>query len=208
MTGSGQDGGERDDAADALKARLSVLRDEPLDDAGFRQSLHLRLALAGPPEPRRAWARLRSFAPVLWPLSGALAGVLAFVLAGKVASPPPVQAPASAPVPVAAAVAPPERPGSVVPASKVAILKLDFTVDVAVEDAEFEVSLPEGLAFWVGGEAVEARAFSWRQPLREGSNVVPVAVRGKTPGRYTVSARARVEGRDIVHDVVLEVTSG
>ena len=197
-----------DDEAEALRAQLSVLRDEPLDERGFQQSLHLRLALSGPPQPRGVAGLLRRFAPVLWPLSGALAGVLAFLLAGKVAAPAVPAREAPAPAVAAAAVAPPERPGSVVPASKVAVLKLDFTVDVAVEDAEFEVSLPEGLAFWVGGEAVEERAFSWRQPLREGSNVVPVAVRGKTPGRYTVSARARVEGRDIVHDVVLEVTAG
>lgn len=207
MNGPGDDiprGGE----SEALRAQLSVLRDEPLDEAGFHQSLHLRLALAGPPEPPGMRRLLRRFAPVLWPLSGALAGVLAFLLTGKVAAPAASVPEMAAPVIAAAVVAPPERPGSVVPASKVAVLKLDFTVDVAVEDAEFEVSLPEGLAFWVGGEAVEERAFTWRQPLREGSNVVPVAVRGKAPGRYTVCARARVDGRDIVHDVVLEVTAG
>lgn len=191
---------------------LRALRDEPLPEEPFRSALHQKLVAAGAPEPSGWRDRVQPWLPWLWPLGGALAGVLAFMVSAKVAGPP---APVSTPAPaVFAAVAPavlspaPVRPGTEVPASKVAILKLDFTVDVAVEEAEFQVSLPEGLAFWMGGEALPERSFSWVQPLREGSNVVPVAVRGQHPGRYTVSARARVDGRDIVHDVVLEVTAG
>jgi hypothetical protein len=189
---------------------LRALRDEPLPEEPFRSSLHRKLVAAGPPEPSGVAARLRPLLPWLWPLSGALAGVLAFLVSARVAAP--VQQASTPALPVVATVAPPRPapalPGTEVPASKVAILKRDFTVDVAVEEAEFQVSLPEGLAFWVGGEALAERSFSWVQPLKEGSNVVPVAVRGREPGRYTVSARARVDGRDIVHDVVLEVTAG
>ena len=35
--------------------------------------------------------------------------------------------------------------------SKVAVIKLDFTADVAVAEADFQVSLPEGLSFWADG---------------------------------------------------------
>jgi hypothetical protein len=95
-----------------------------------------------------------------------------------------------------------------VPASKVAVIKLDFTADVAVEQADFQVSLPEGLSFWADGEDLPLRSFGWTQPLTEGSNVIPIAVRGHKPGRYLVTAQARAGGQTIEHDVVLEVTDG
>ena len=189
----------------ALRERLGALREDPAD-LGFQASLHRRLVAAGPPEPAPGWDRVRWFfqqrGPWLWPAAGAAAGVAAFLLMSAV-QPPPVP-----PAVLAEAARPLEAPGTQVPASKVAVIKLDFTVDVAVEEADFQVSLPEGLSFWADGKELALRSFQWTQPLNAGSNVIPIAVRGQKPGRYLVTAQARTGNQKIEHEVVLEVTEG
>ncbi len=189
----------------ALRERLGALREEPAE-LGFQASLHRRLVAAGPPEPAPGWDRVRWFfrrrAAWLWPVMGAVAGVVAFLLMSAVMQPPgpaPMTAGASRPL---------ETPGTQVPVSKVAVIKLDFTADVAVEEADFQVSLPEGLSFWADGEELELRSFRWTQALKAGSNVIPIAVRGQKPGRYLVTAHARTGEQRIEHEVVLEVTEG
>ncbi len=183
----------------ALQERLRALREDP-PELGFQAALHRRLVEAGPPAPASGWDRVRSFlrhnAPVLWPAFGIAAGVAAFLFLSA------VQAPLDTPAPPIAA------PGSMVPVSKVAVIKLDFTADVAVEQADFQVSLPEGLSFWADGEELPIRSFEWTQPLSAGSNVIPIAVRGQKPGRYRLTAMARAGEQTIEHDVVLEVTDG
>lgn len=186
---------------DRLLQKLRGLRDEALSD-DFERKLHLRLSSAGAPTPTLG-DTLRRGLPLLWPLSGAVAGVLAYVLMSQIAT-----GPARAPEGLARAPEAAAAVGTSFPVSKVAVLKIEFTVEAAVEDADFQVSLPEGLVFWHDGQPLPERSFAWRQPLFEGSNVVPVAVRGQRPGRYTVSARARMGGVEVVHDVVLEVTQG
>ena len=196
------------DAEDrVLRERLRALREDPAEGEDFASLLHRRLVAAGPPEPAPGWERvrerLRRGAPVLWPATGVVAGVAAFLLLSALKAPlaPPPETPP-------AAVAALEAPGTTVPASKVAVIKLDFTADVAVEQADFQVSLPEGLSFWADGEELPLRSFSWSQPLSVGSNVIPVAVRGHKPGRYLVTALARMGEQRMEHEVVLEVTDG
>jgi hypothetical protein len=190
----------------ALRQRLGALREDP-PELGFQAALHRRLVAAGPPEPAPGWDRVRSFlrrgAPVLWPVVGIAAGVAVFLVLSAVQQPP-------VPQPAGIAETPPPiaKPGTLVPASKVAVIKLDFTADVAVEQADFQVSLPEGLWFFADGEDLPLRSFAWTQPLNAGSNVIPVAVRGHKPGRYLVTAEARAGDHIIEHDVVLEVTDG
>lgn len=187
----------------ALRERLGALRDEP-PSFDFQSALHRRLVDAGPPDPAPGWDRVRWLfrhrAPIVWPSVGVAAGVAAFLLLGAVRAPPaPLPAVASRPLAV---------PGTQVPVSKVAVIKLDFTADVAVAQADFQVSLPEGLSFWADGEELPLRSFQWTQALSAGSNVIPIAVRGQRPGRYLVTAEARAGGQRIEHDVVLEVTDG
>jgi hypothetical protein len=189
----------------ALRQQLAALREAP-PELDFQASLHRRLVAAGPPEPTSGWERLRTLlrrsAPVLWPSLGVAAGVAAFLTLSAL-QPPPATRPG-----VAEASRPLEAPGTAVPASKVAVIKLDFTADVAVEQADFQVSLPEGLSFFADGEDLPLRSFEWTQPLTAGSNVIPIAVRGHKPGRYLVTALARAGDQRIEHDVVLEVTDG
>lgn len=188
----------------ALRERLAALRDDaPGPD--FQALLHRRLVEAGPPTPAPGWDAVRAFwrrrAPVLWPAVGVAAGVATFLVLGAVRGP----AVTGPDVPALAGL---ERPGTQVPVSKVAVIKLDFTADVAVEQADFQVSLPEGLSFWADGEELPLRSFQWTQALNAGSNVIPIAVRGQRPGRYLVTALARAGDQRIEHDVVLEVTGG
>jgi hypothetical protein len=190
----------------ALRERLAALRDDaPGPD--FQASLHRRLVAAGPPEPGPGWDRVRWLfqhrAPVLWPTLGVAAGLATFLVLSALQQPPVPPAPA-----VAEAARPLVEPGTAVPVSKVAVIKLDFTADVAVEEADFQVSLPEGLSFWADGEELEMRSFQWTQALSAGSNVIPIAVRGHKPGRYLLTAEARAGNQIIEHDVVLEVTDG
>jgi hypothetical protein len=186
----------------ALRERLAALRDlDAPPGPDFQARLHRRLAEAGPPTPASGWDAVRDFwrrrAPVLWPTVGVAAGVATFLVLGALRG---VDTPGEA---VAL-----ERPGTQVPVSKVAVIKLDFTADVAVEQADFQVSLPEGLSFWADGEELPLRSFQWTQALSAGSNVIPIAVRGQRPGRYLVTAFARAGDQRIEHDVVLEVTGG
>lgn len=193
------------DPNERLLQRLRGLREDVSDD-GFSAQLHRRLVEAGAPEKTRMelfWAKWKMW---LWPLSGVAAGVAAYVVLTLTAPLGTSSQTRSVELPVASQQ--PLKVGSEVPVTKVAVLKLDFSVDADVEEADFQVSLPDGLVFWVEGEALAERAFRWTQPLKEGSNVVPIAVRGNKPGLYTVSARARIGDQEVVHDVVLEVTSG
>ena len=189
----------------ALRQQLAALRENP-PELDFQASLHRRLVAAGAPEPAPGWDRLRWWlrrsAPVLWPAVGVAAGVAAFLTLSALQHTP-------APQPaVEQASNELEAPGTTVPASKVAVIKLDFTADVAVAEADFQVSLPEGLSFWADGRELALRSFEWTQPLNAGSNVIPIAVRGQKPGRYLVTAQARTGGQKIEHEVVLEVTAG
>jgi len=200
----------------ALAERLRALR-EDLPEDGFLAALHLRLVAAGPPKPATGADRLRQWfkkgAPWVWPAVGTAMGVTAFLVASAL-RPLPAASPLSGEPGVSQARSQAAQegmaasPGTVVPVSKVAVIKLDFTTDVGVEEADFQVSLPEGLSFWADGQELPLRAFGWTQPLRAGSNVIPVAVRGHKPGRYLLTATAHARGQIIEHDVVLEVTQG
>jgi hypothetical protein len=189
----------------ALRERLAALREDPAE-SDFQATLHRRLVAAGPPEPAPGWDRVRWLfrrnAPWLWPMCGVAAGIAAFLVMSALQQPPPP------PPGVAEASRPLTEPGTQVPVSKVAVIKLDFTADVAVEQADFQVSLPEGLSFWADGRELELRSFEWTQALNAGSNVIPIAVRGQKPGRYLVTAMARTGNQRIEHEVVLEVTEG
>lgn len=188
----------------ALRERLAALREDPAE-LGFQAALHRRLVAAGPPEPASGWDRVRlAFrrpAPWLWPVMGVAAGIAAFLVMSALQQPPPPPTLAEASRPLA-------EPGTQVPVSKVAVIKLNFTADVAVEQADFQVSLPEGLSFWADGKELELRSFQWTQALSAGSNLIPIAVRGTRPGRYLVTAQARTGDQKIEHEVVLEVTEG
>jgi hypothetical protein len=92
-----------------------------------------------------------------------------------------------------------------VPSSKIAVIKLAFAAEVAVEDVTFEVTLPEGLAFWSSGKRLDERSFRWPGRLDAGENLVPIAVRGDRPGRYPVVATVEIGGRVLEHRVFLDV---
>jgi hypothetical protein len=93
----------------------------------------------------------------------------------------------------------------VVPAGKVAMVQLHFAVDQDVEEAEFGVLLPRGLAFFNDGEALEDRSFHWVAPLSEGDNRIPIAIVGEAPGQHRLTATATVAGEVVVHEIVLDV---
>jgi hypothetical protein len=193
------DPGDQEDRA--LQARLRGLREDPPGGLEFQAALHRKLVAAGEPEGASLWERLRRRGPVLWPALGVAAGLAVFLIFSSRGQPvaPVAQAPAAEELPEASAV---------VPASKVALIKLNFTAEVAVESADFEVTLPAGLSFWADGEELPIRSFQWTQALDAGNNEVPIAVRGKQPGRYRLEAVARVGEQLLRHEVVIEVSEG
>jgi hypothetical protein len=180
-----------------LSRRLGALRAD-LPDDGFAAELHRRLVAAGAPRPPGLLSRLRGWprrGRLLWPAFGLATGVAAFlvleVLRGSL---PPL-------APRADAVA-------VVPATKVAVIRLDLDVEVAVQQAEIQVRLPDGLVFWSDGQALAERSYRWTQALAAGGNHIPIAVRGQRPGRYRVVVSALAGGERIEHEVLLQVTDG
>jgi hypothetical protein len=212
-----------DRASDDVREALRSLRVTPPDD-GFSVQLRERLLAAGPPPApglfqrwRETWARHPGlFWPVTGTAAGALAGTVMFVIlaltrgqgAGTAAGTTTAENPGGT---AAQSVALPTSLASAeavhqIPTDKVAVIRLNFTAEVAITDVAFEVRLPEGLAFWSGGRRLTDRTFGWRGDLAPGDNPMPVAVRGERPGRYRVVATAEMNGRRIEHALVLEVT--
>jgi hypothetical protein len=198
----------RIDRGSDLRSRLRGLAvDAP--DGDFRAALHRRLVAQPAPAPMgwsdRARAWLRDRRAWLWPLGGVAAGVASFlfmaVLRGVPATPP-VGAVSPAPLAVTNG---PVLPSFRVPSAKVAVIKLAFAAEVAVEDVTFEVTLPEGLAFWSQGKQLDERTFRWPGRLQAGENLIPIAVRTNRPGRYPVVASVEVGGHVLEHRVVLDV---
>lgn len=188
-----------------IRERLRALRVDPTGD-GFASTLRQRLVEAGPPDAPRRWLRPRRATGWVrrwaWPAAGAAAGVAAFfalavVRDGRAPSGAESGAPARESI---AAVA--------VPSTRVALVRVNLSAEVAVASADLQVTLPPGLVFWSDGNALAQRTFEWRQPLAAGQNEIPIAVRGERPGRYVVKVTARIGSTVVEHEVPLEVTSG
>ena len=186
-----------------LADRLRALRVDAPDD-GFSAALHRRLVAAGPPLEPSWWKRLAGQleqlvqAPgraLLWPALGAAMAVVVFLALGRTgALPVEPGAPALA--------------ATRLPATKVAVVRVNLSAEVAVQDARIRVSLPDGLYFWADGQQLAQREFEWTQPLQAGDNDIPIAVRGQQPGSYRISVTARINGASVVDDVLLEVIGG
>lgn len=210
-----------------VAARLRRLRVDPPDD-GFMAALHRRVAEAPPPPPPSLLARLveawRAAPRLSIPAAAGLAAAAAlavFALRAPQAGLTPAERAALAsaaaqggPAGQVAQAAPqpegdaPARPVVSVPATQVALVRLDLSVTVAVASADVRITLPDGLVFWSRGQALPDRTFEWSQALAAGRNEIPIAVRGQQPGLYHLTVTARVDGEWISHDVPLQVTAG
>lgn len=188
---------DTDDHGD-LRRRLRALR-TPRSKGEFQACLHQKLVAAGPPHAPGFGVRLRGLLAwpraAAWPVAGMLAGAFTFLVLSWQA----MEIPSNV-----AAIA--EIPAHSVPSSKVAVIKLNFSADVAVDDAVFEVILPEGLAFWSSGQRLAERSFRWNGRLDRGDNLIPIAVRGDQPGTYRIVTRVLLVGQQTIeHEVMLAV---
>jgi hypothetical protein len=167
---------------------------------GFSLSLHQALVAAGP--PRRSWLDAVRVAIALRPVTfAASAAALAAMIAtgGTIFVTGALLHRAHAPAPAVASYK--------VPASKVALVKIDFVAEKAIDDVAFEITLPDGLRFVGGGTELAERTFRFQGKLVAGSNPIPVAVKGPRQGRYKVIAHAIGPALDVTQEVVLEVTT-
>jgi hypothetical protein len=172
-----------------LHDRLQQLKVDP-SEGGFEASLRRKLLAAGPPSPPPFWRRIGpqiSQPWLLWPAFGAAMGVAVFLILGHAGR-----------APVAAEF----------PATKVAVVRVNLSSNVAVQSAQIRVSLPDGLVFWADGQALPQRTFEWTQPLAAGDNAIPIAVRGQRPGQYKMTVSARMGDEQVEHEVLLEVVDG
>jgi len=188
------------DGRDAeVRARLRALRSD-LAEGDFRARLRAKLVADGPPQSRSLGQRLLSplrGARWLWPAAGVAAGVATFLALSMLRMAGPRPAPVDA--------------GSLVtrlPATRVALVRLNLTADAAVELAHIRITLPPELSFWADGEALGDRSFEWTQPLRRGDNEIPIAVRGQRPGRYRIAVTAHFGDAKVEDEVVLDVVDG
>jgi anti-sigma factor RsiW len=158
---------------------------------GFVMQLHQKLVEAGPPR-RSFMMRVRQWLaerPVGLALGAAALAVLVAVAGTRAALRTPAMAVAR------------------VPEHKVALVKIDFVAERAVDEVQFEITLPDGLRFYSGGQELAERSFRWNGKLMAGSNPIPVAVKGPRAGRFRVIAHATGAEHDVTHEVLLEVTS-
>jgi len=180
-----------------LEATVGLLRraaGEPMPE-GFSLALHQALVAAGP--PKRSWLDGVRAAIAMRPVTfAAAAAALAAMLAtgGTIAILHREHAPATV-------------ASYQVPASKVALVKIDFVAEKAIDDVAFEITLPDGLRFVGGGTELAERTFRFQGKLAAGSNPIPVAVKGPRAGRYKVIAHAIGPSLDVTQEVVLEVTT-
>lgn len=180
-----------------LEATVELMRKagaEPLPE-GFALSLHHALVAAGPPRRRffdgvRAAIALRpvTFAATAAALAAVVAAGGMFALFHRGAHAPMVAT-------------------YQVPESKVALVKIDFVAEQAIDDVAFEITLPDGLRFVGGGSELAERTFRFQGKLAAGSNPIPIAVKGPRAGRYKVIAHAIGPALDVTQEVVLEVTT-
>ena len=182
-----------------LRDRLRTLRVDPPAEP-FGGALHRRLVAAGAPDRPGLWQRLWSpgarGSPWVWP-AFAGAGVAAMLVFALLRGAP--VTPAGRPMTVASAE---------LPATKVAVVRMNLTAEVAVETARIRVSLPDGLVFWADGKELAQRSFEWTQPLHAGDNDIPIAVRGSRPGQYRMTLTASIGNDRIEDDVLIEVIDG
>jgi hypothetical protein len=174
------------------ESRLRMLREDP-PDGGFAAALHRRLSEAGAPSPPPFWRRLPEIR-FFWPsFAGAAALALLVVFFARTNKP---------------SVSRGEVSVTELPATKVAVVRVNLSAEVEVQDAQIRVELPEGLAFWSDGEELHQRHFEWTQALRAGDNEIPIAVRGLRPGRYRMTVSALIGSERVTDEVVLQVVDG
>ncbi len=181
-----------------LCCRLRELRSEALPP-GFQASLHDRLVRAAAPRPLSFWRRLRlpelTSSRTFWWASGVATAAALLLSATALRSREAPDVARSASV-------------TVVPSTKVAVVRLTLAADVAVESADIRVTLPAELSFWGADGKLPQRSLAWSQPLRSGDNEISIPVRGQHPGRYRIGVTAKVGNEWVDDEVVLEVTSG
>jgi hypothetical protein len=178
-------------------------RAEPLPE-DFAAGLHRKLVEAGPPRlphGTRALEWLRQ-AVAARPLASLGAAAAVAALGASLLT---IGMARRAPVPAAERWA--SEPMPRVPASKIALVRVDFVAAAPVEDVRFEILVPEGLRFFSSGRELSERSFQWRGRLGAGSNPIPVAVKGQRPGRYRLIAHATGVDLDVTEEVWIEVTS-
>jgi hypothetical protein len=176
-----------------IASRLRDLREDPPDD-GFEAALHRRLAAAGAPRAPPLWRKLPSMRFLRLSVAGAAAVALAAGLVILRRGP---------------GVHSPRQPVETeLPATKVAMVRVNLSAEVEVADAKIRVELPEGLAFWSDGEELHQRQFEWTQSLRAGDNEIPIAVRGLKPGRYRMTVSALIGSERVEDEVLLVVVDG
>ena len=177
-----------------LPTRLRSLREDP-PDGGFEAALHRRLAEAGSPVPLPFWRRLPEIR-FLWPSLAGATAVAAVLVVALFRVGPGVQAHQ------------PSGPVTRLPATKVAVVRVNLSAEVEVADAQIRVELPEGLAFWSDGEQLNQRHFEWAQGLHPGDNEIPIAVRGLKPGQYRMTVSALIGSERVEEEVFLQVVDG
>jgi hypothetical protein len=181
-----------------LRARLRELGDEePPGADAFSAALHRRLSEAGAPDPLPFWRRVFDGKPLLPALTAAAALTIILAISfGLLRARPQAVRPAEV------------ATTTFFPATKVAVVRVNLSAEVAVESADIRVELPDGLVFWADGEELKQRRFEWSQPLRAGDNEIPIAVRGLKPGKYKMTVSALIGSERVEDEVLLQVTDG
>lgn len=86
-------------------------------------------------------------------------------------------------------------------------IKLVYDSENDVDEVDFSINLPEGLAFnSENPEIFNTKTINWSGALKKGRNEIPFVVKALSEGMWHIDATAEYDGGALNHEIVVKAT--
>jgi hypothetical protein len=86
-------------------------------------------------------------------------------------------------------------------------IKLVYDSENDVDDVDFSINLPKGLAFnSENPEILNTKTINWSGALKKGRNEIPFVVKAVEAGLWHIDATAEYDGGSLNHEIVVKAT--
>jgi len=86
-------------------------------------------------------------------------------------------------------------------------IKLVYDSENDVDDVDFSITLPEGLAFNSDNPEISVKKnINWSGSLKKGRNEIPFVVKAVSEGLWHIDATAEYDGGSLNHEIVVKAT--